>query len=336
MGQFRRRHFLVALGATALASPLPCLAQHSPRAKRIGVLALDRAEAGWVRTRQRWVLDSLTSAGYIVGKDVLVEWRFAEGNKERLPGLAEDLVHLKVDAIVAWNDVSVNAASQATRDIPIVMYAYTADPVDRGLAASLAHPGGNVTGTRSHVDLDDQVVKQYQILKLALPGARRVASMWYPWYPEAHRQVANHNSRVQREVGLVVTSFVVENGDQISSALARIAEFKPDAIYVAMLPVIRARVDEVVAFTREHKLVSMGSGTPWTEEGGLMTYAIDIRHMMERTMSFVIRILRGAKAGDLPIEEPSRFELLFNQQTARAIGYQPTQELSVLIDRVIE
>ena len=336
MGQVGRRRFLTALGATALGNPLTCLAQSSAGTKRIGVLALDKADQGWVRTRRRWILELLGNAGYEVGKNIAVEWSFAEGEKKRLRDLAQDLVHKKVEVIVAWNPIAVHTAWQTTREIPIVMYSYHLDPVKEGLAKSLSHPGGNVTGTLWSPDWSGIVTKQYQILKMALPDARRIASLWRV-ETATHRQWATDlNARVEKELGLVITDFLVDAEDEIPQALARMADFKPDAVMISMQPVIRARIDEVVAFTKQHKLVSMGTGTPWPEEGGLMTYSLDIRDTMNRTMSFVVRLLRGAKPGDLPIEEAARFELSFNMKTAQAIGYEPTRELLARINWVIE
>lgn len=336
MGQVGRRRFLTVLGATTLSWPLTCVAQHDARVRRIGVLALDRADAGWVRTRRSWILEDLSSAGFDVGKNLVIEWRFAEGDKRRLPELAEDLVRSNVDVIVAWNPVPVHAAWKATREIPIVMYSYTLDPIKEGLAKGLSRPGGNVTGTLWSPDWSGLIIKQYQILKMALPNARRIAALRRVLNPTHRQWHAELVVRVEKEIGLAVTDFLVDAEEDIPQALGRIADFKPDAIAIAMVPVIRLRIDEIVAFTKQHKLVSMGIGTPWPEVGGLMIYGTDIREIMNRTMSFVARILYGAKPGDLPIEQATRFELSFNMRTAQEIGYHPTKELLARIDRLIE
>ncbi|MEK6243424.1 MAG: ABC transporter substrate-binding protein [Pseudomonadota bacterium] len=328
----------MALGATVVANPLDCLAQPVTRVRRIGILAPGSAGASVVPDFRRVLYGSLGRAGYEIGRDIFVEWRFAEGKLERLSELADDLVRLNVDVIVAWNDLATEAAARATRTIPIVMYAYNEDPVKRGLAASLARPGGNVTGAMWFVDLVNQIVKTYEVLKLAVPSAVRVASLWSPWIarPKAEEQVAEIHDRVKRAFGMVVTSFVVDKSEEIPSALDRISAFKPDALFISSTTAITPRSGEIAAFAIRQKLVLIGSGPQVVTAGGLLYFGPDRPHVIDRTVSFVDRILRGAKPGDLPIEQPAKFELVFNARTARAIGYSPPPELRLRIDRVIE
>jgi len=262
MDELGRRRFLAALGAAALARPLVCGAQGTAKVPQIGILMLELTDANWVRTKRRWLVEHLGSAGYEVGKNIFVEWRFAEGRKERLPQLAADLVRLKVDVIVAFAPLAVHAASQATRSIPIVMDSYFEDPIKKGLAESIGRPGGNVTGTLWAVNVTDIVLKQYELLRIALPSARRVASLWWAPDPTWLEWGAKLNVRIEKEFGLVVSDFIVQGENEIPSALARIADFKPDAFYVSMGAEIRGRVKEIVAFAKQHKLVSMASSGP--------------------------------------------------------------------------
>jgi len=336
MGQFRRRRFLAALGVTVAANPLDCLAQPATRVRRIGLLTTDSSDTDWVKSRQRLIPESLGRAGYQVGRDILIEWRFAAGKLERLSDLADELVRLNVDVLVAWGELATHAAAHATQTIPIVMYAYSGNPVQRGLVASLARPGGNITGTVQWVDVVGQVVKQYQLLKEALGSAARVASLWWPWAPNAEQLVAEMHDRVHKRLGLTVVSFVVHSSDEIPSALDRIAAFKPDALYFLPGGVIGTRLDEVTTFALRQKLVSITPGPHGVEKGGLIYYGPDGNHLVDRTVHFVDRILRGAKPADLPVEQPDKYELVFNAKTARSIVYTLPPVLKLRVDRVIE
>lgn len=330
-----RRKLLLASGAL-LAAPLTSFAQSEQKVRRIGFLSEDTADADWAQSRQRLILESLGRAGYRAGRDIVMEWRFAGEKPVRLRELADDLVRLEVDVLVAWGNQSTHAAAQATRTIPIVMYAYNGNPVHRRLVASLARPGGNVTGTMAFVDIVDMVVKQYELLKQALPSAVRVASLWSSWAPNAEQLVAEMHDRVYKELGLVVVSFVVHNSDEIPSALDRIAAFKPDAIYTATTADVRTRLAEVATFAIRQKLVLTGSGPQAVAAGGLIYYGPDSTHLLDRTVRFVDRILHGAKPADLPVEQLERYELVFNARTARAIGYTLPRTLQLRVDRVIE
>lgn len=336
MGEVGRRRFLTALCAGALAKPLSCLSQSLGKVPRIGMLLVDSAASQFGRTRRDWAIESLGRAGYRVGTDIVLEWRFAEGKREHLRELADELVQTGMDVIVAWTWLAIHAARDATQSIPVVMYGYGDDVIKQGIAKSLARPGGNITGTLWNIDPAELVLKQTQLLREAAPNAVRLASLWWPWSPKAREWVNRVNARSNREFGFLVTDFVVDRAEEIPSALQRIAEFAPDALWVANQPITRPRFSEIAAFALQKKLISFSDGPNWPEAGGLLYYGADVRHLVDRTMSYVVRILQGARPGDLPIEQPDRFELVFNARTAQAIGYALPSAVRLRVNRVIE
>lgn len=337
MGQFKRRRFLAALTATTVASPIRSIAQQALRPPRIGFLSEGSTLEFLVQNRQRLMVESFGRAGYQVGRDIVIEWRFAEGKRERLRELADELISLKVDVLIASPSYAVHTAVRATQTIPIVMFGYDSNPVQEGLIASLARPGGNVTGTVWFADVVGIVVKQFEMLKQALPSAVTVASLWAPWGPaNAEELVAEIRDRVYKSFGFVFVDFVVHNSDEIPSLLNRIAAMKPDALYVGFAAAIRPRYAEIAAFATRQKLVSLVAVPLAVTQGGLMYYGPDSVHVLNRTVHYVVRILRGAKPADLPVEQPDKYELLFNARTARAIGYTLSPALQLRVDRVIE
>lgn len=330
----KRRHLLAALGAGVLTAPLAAFPQQPPKVPRIGFLSLDAAGADIGRQQQQFMQEALGRAGYRIGKDLVVEWRFSEGRVERLPRLAEELVRLRVDVIVAVSSAEATlAAMGATRTIPIVMHYFPGDPVERGVVASFARPGGNVTGTTYAIG--DMFAKQYQLLKEAVPSAARVAALWRPWEPGS-RGDAEFRERIRKTLGIVITDFHVSSPDEIPLTLQHIAAFKPDALYVLTDPVVRARLGEITAFAIEQRLVTIGSGVNFVRVGGLLYYGPDVRYAFGQTASLIDRILRGANPADLPVEQPTKYELVINAKTARAIGYKTPLALQMRVDRVIE
>lgn len=333
MADIRRRKLLAALGASVIAQPLACAAQAASR-PRIGVLSNDAAAAGIGRQQRQFLYDALRRAGYTVGKDVDVEWRFAEGRSERLVTLANELIDLQVALIVVpASDTATLAARKATTRTPIVMQNFTGNPVALGLVRSLAHPGGNVTGTL-YASIVEVAPKQYQILKEAAPAAVRVASIWEP--SPAGLEMAEEIRKHVKALGIETTDFLVRRPDEVPSVLKRIAAFRPDALYVGTTPPLRVRLADIAAFAMENKMVTISSGLIGVREGLLLYYGPDIRYTWERTASYIDRILRGANPGDLPAEQPAKFELIFNAKTARAIGYTLPTTLQARLDRVLE
>jgi putative ABC transport system substrate-binding protein len=327
-----RRAFLGAL-AGLLAAPLAAEAQEAGKARRIGFLSFDAAGSETAQQQQRLLREALRRVGFDEGANLLIEWRFADGKRERLSTLAKELVHLNVELILAAaSNEAIAAARQATRTIPIVMHLANL-PVESGFVQSLARPGGNVTGT-TWVSVETSN-KQFQILKEAVPGATRVANLWNPTMPEAP-MYRTWNERAAAMLGLTLQFVDASRPEDVTPALGRVAASRPDVLYVATDPVIRSRLREIVDFTIERKLPSMGAGFIFVRSGGLLYYGPDIPHTWDRTASYVDRILRGARAMDLAVEEPTKYRLVINLKTAKAIGLTIPPSLLQRADQVIE
>jgi putative ABC transport system substrate-binding protein len=271
-------------------------------------------------------------AGYEEGRNLVVEWRFPDGKDGDLLRLAEELVHLKPELIVADGNEAVAAAIKATRTIPIVMHV-SFRPVDFGYVKSLGRPGGNVTGTSwSGPEL---LGKTLELLKLALPSAVRIAVLWNPTYPFEDLQRAEIN-KAASVLGMKLEFFHVTRIEEVRPALERIASARPDALYIGTEKVTISRGREIAAFSIEQKLITIATAPPLLTDGGLLYYGPVLSAIEERTASHVDRILRGANPADLPVELPSKYELAINAKTARAIGYRIPPALLQRADRVIE
>ncbi len=275
----------------------------------------DRYETG--QQQQRLLRESLRRVGLDEGANLAIEWRFADGKRERLLTLSKELVHLNVELILASaSNEAIAAARQATRTIPIVMHLANL-PVESGFVESLARPGGNVTGT-TWVSAET-TNKQMQILKEAVPGATRLAILRNPTMPEAPI-FRTWNERAPGVLGLTLQFVDVSRPEDVTPALGRVAASRPDVLYVGTDPVVRTRLREIVGFTLERKLPSMGTAFIFVRSGGLLYYGPDIPHTWDRTVGYVDRILRGARAADLPVEEPMKYQFVINLKTARALG----------------
>ncbi len=331
MGQVRRRQFLIAAGAV-LAAPL-ARAQQAAKVRRTGYLSSEVAESESGRRNQRLIRESLRRVGYEEGKNLAIEWRFAEGRPERLEELAQDLVRRDVELIVAFTNRPILAAKSASQSIPIVMFIGVV-PVELGIVQSLARPGGQVTGTVW--TSPETPGKVAQILKEAAPGTVRVALLRDPSVPvvkiyEPERQ------RAAQALGMTYQHFDVTRAEEIPAALERIAASRPDALHVFFDPaVIGSRLHDIAAFAIQHKLVSIGSARAVVNTGGLLYYGPAAADIADQTAGYVDRILRGAKPADLPIQMPRKYELVINARTARAIGYRIPPALALRADEIIE
>jgi putative ABC transport system substrate-binding protein len=326
-----RRRFVLGSLAGAFAAPLAAGARNPSKVPRIGFLApRTRADAA---PFVDGFLQGLRELGWMDGKNIAIDYRFADGESDRLPSLAAELVRLKVDVILAGSSAPAMAAKNATRTIPIVM-GTSSDPVELGLVASLAHPSGNVTGMSFSFGLEI-VGKELELLKIAVPQVRRVAVLLNPANPG--NVLAMKAVKVRAEsLGVQVQLIEARGPNDFEEAFAAMARGRAGALLVTPDPMFgfhRAQLQELVTRTR---LPAMYGLREHTEAGGLMSYSVDIRESFRRAATYVDKILKGAKPGDLPIEQPSKLQLVINLKTAKAIGLMIPPSLLARADQVIE
>lgn len=334
MGLLGRRRFCTA-ASVLLATPASVLAQPATNVRRVGFLSLDTPASVAGQQAQRDFPESLRRLGYRVGSNLVIDWRWANGRGANLDALAQSLVALKVDVIVARTNESIEAAMRATRKIPIVMLNGNF-PVETALVESYSKPGGNVTGT-AYIS-PETVEKQIQILKEVAPRTTRVAVLVNANTSDKpiSRLYQASMERAGARFGMTFEYFQVGQPEGITAALKKVGESRADAFLYNGNSLFRTRTDEIMAFLRVHKMISFGLIPTFAESGGLLHYAPDIREFFDRTASYVDRILKGAKPSDLPVEQPTKFELVVNLKTARALGISVPQTILVRADRVIE
>ena len=325
-----RRQFLIVAG-TLMASPI-IDAQRTGKKWRVGFLSLDTATSETGQQARAQFPSALAKLGYLQTRNVEIEWRWGNGKTADLAVLAAELVRLPVDVIVARANSSIVAAKNATRSIPIVML-NSNFPVETGLIESLAQPRGNVTGT-SYIS-PETLEKQMQMLKEIVPRALRVAVLGIPVNDAAGTYRTSIN-RAADKLGMTVKYYDVQRPEDITDELEKIASSRTDAVFYAGSSILRARSDQVMVFLRERKLASIATYPTFAEGGGLVHYAPDIQEFYDRTASYVDRILKGARPADLPIQQPTKFELVINIKTAKAIGITIPPAILVRADKVIE
>jgi putative ABC transport system substrate-binding protein len=328
-----RRTFLASTGAVLLAAPLAAEAQQAGKVARVGILSVDTAPAPEEITRSPFFA-ALRDLRWIASQNIVFEARYAAGQTDRLPALAAELVRLKVDLIVTFLNQETLAAKQATASIPIVMV-LGVYPVEAGLVASLARPGGNVTGTTV---APLAAAKYLELLKQAVPKLARVAAMlWDPTFPGLEGVVQREQLELKaRKQGLTLASIEVQRPDDIERALTRIAYERFGALWVVPVGPIPARMRRVINFATKHGLATLFPARDFVDAGGLMSYGYDREDLMKRAATYVDKILKGAKPADLPIEQPTKFELVINLKTAKALGLTIPQSLLGRADEVIQ
>jgi putative ABC transport system substrate-binding protein len=326
----KRREFISLVGAAA-AWPLAARAQQVGKTPQIGYLGVSSPslEPHYVEAfRQK-----LRELGHVEGKNIAIEYRWAEGQDDRLPNLTSELVRLKPDVIVTTGTPGAVAAMQATKTIPIVM-ASSADPVGSGLVASLARPGGNVTGfTILGPELEG---KRLELLKQAVPGLSRLAVLWNPSNPgivSYFETVKNAGRALQISLGPVVE---IRRSDELDSAFTAIASARPHALVVIADRFLLSHRKQIVEFAAVKRLPTMYRYREYVDAGGLMSYAPSNIELFLGTAIYVDKILKGAKPGDLPIQEPTKFELVINLKTAKALGLDMPLHLQQLANEMIE
>jgi len=327
-----RRTLLFGLALAPLAAPLATEAQPAGKVYRIGLLGTTPpGDPGAVRVWGAF-FQGLRELGYVEGQNLIIERRFSEGRDERLPALAADLVRLRVDVIVAAGGPTPHAAKRATTTIPIVAPNH-GDPVGTGLVASLARPGGNVTGLSI---LNPELTgKRLELLKEAVPRIVRVAVLWNPT-SRIHPREWSEAEAAARALGLQPRRLPARGLDDYGTAFSAMTQERADALLVlgdATFWFHRMRIAELAA---KHRLPAMFAQREHVQAGGLICYGVDLRGNYRRAAAYVDKILKGAKPGDLPIEQPTNFELVINLKTAKALGLTIPQSLLLRADEVIQ
>jgi putative ABC transport system substrate-binding protein len=317
-----------------LAAELIVDAQQPEKVPRIGYLV--SSDPATESARSEGIRLALRELGYIEGQNIAIEYRYAEGKNDRHPKLAAELVRLKVDLIVVAGGVgTIRVLMKATKTIPIVMVGNVNDPVEAGLVESLARPGGNVTGlTNLTADLGG---KRLELLKEAVPKLAHVAVLYDPTSRAGVLQVKEVLPVAARALKLTLRSWEVRDADGFDKVFAALSKQRPDGLYVpASGPLMRANQKRIVAFALKSRLPSIYSYRESVDAGGLMYYGADLADRYQRVATYVDKILKGAKPADLPVEAPTKFELVINLKPAKQIGLTIPQKVLARADKVIK
>jgi putative ABC transport system substrate-binding protein len=323
----RRRSLL--LGSLALlTAPLASEAQPVAKVYRIAWLHPQPLPPTWVESFRQ----GLREHGYVEGKDLIIEYRWGDGRFDRLPAMAAELVGLNVDMLISGNTAALRALKAATPTIPIVMFG-PGDPLGAGLVPSLRRPGGNITGVSG---MYPQLTgKQMELLREIVPQLGRVATLSNPGNPSV--VIALQEAReAARALGLSLSSVDVRQADEIEVALARLLEAKPGALVVPPDSMIHTRGGRIAAFAARHRLPSVSPWREYAEAGGLLVYGVSVPDLFRRAVGYVDRILKGAKPGDLPVEQPTKLEVVVNLKTAKTLGLTIPPSVLIRADHVIE
>jgi putative ABC transport system substrate-binding protein len=325
----RRREFISAVGGTVVTWPLAVQAQQ-PKPPTIGYFCATTAAAEKLRTDA--FLQRLSELGWIQGQTVTIEYRWAESRSERFPEIAAELVQLRVDIIVATSIAAVLACKQATTNIPIV-FPLAGDPLSTGLVTSLARPGGNVTGLSNQGA--DLAGKRLEVLREVNPGLHRLAVLANAEYPGRTSEIADIQTAA-RTLGLNVAVFEITPAGDVSPVFDTMRKDGAEALYVVGDTFMNSNRTRISTLAIQARLPTIYVAREYVEAGGLMSYGANIPHLFARAAELVDKILRGTKPGDIPVEQPTKFELIINLKTAKALGI--TVPLPVLgrADEVIE
>jgi len=325
----RRTFLAVAAAGSFIAMPAVARAQQVGRIHHIGFLAPGSGPGAGVEAFR----EGLRDLGYVEGRNLIIEYRWAAGKVERLPELAAELVRLKVEVIVGTATPTIEAARHATSTIPIVMTA-VADPVGSGLVAGLARPGGNVTGLSL---LSTELAgKKLQMVRELLPKATRVAVLAYHGYTSATRPYLEQMRAAAQQMGIQLVVQEVKEAGDLPGAFTAMQRERAQALDVRASPFSTENAKRIVELAAQHRLPAMYDVRSFVEAGGLLSYGPNNLEIFRRAAFYVDRILKGAKPADLPIEQPTKFELVINLKAAKALGLTIPPALLVRADQVIE
>ena len=327
-----RRAFLAAVAGIA-AAPLVADAQQAGKVARISVLGdtsppVESRGSGDAAFRQ-----GLRDLGYVEGRNVTIEYRWAEGKRERLPELAADLVRSRVDVILALGPASARAAKNATTTIPVV-FVGSGDPIAEGLVTSLARPGGNVTGLAVIAGLDI-VGKRLELLKEVAPGVTRMAMLWNPTNP-SHAPALKEVPGIARSLRVELQAIAARGPEDFDGAFAAMRKSRVGGLLVLADGVFVLHAARLVTLSAEGRLPTVYGNRSLVEAGGLMSYQGSFTTLYRRAAALVDKILKGAKPADIPVEQPTQVELIINLKTAKALGLTIPQSLLLRADEVIQ
>jgi putative tryptophan/tyrosine transport system substrate-binding protein len=322
----RRRTFIAILGAAA-AWPVSARAQKTARMPRLGVLLYSTPQDD---PQARALEEGLRDLGYIDGQNISIEYRFAEGKVEQLPDLAADLVRLKPDVLFPIGGDVAPFVSKATQTIPIV-FVMSADPLQLGLVASVARPGGNATGFSF---LQDELAsKRLELLKEVAPRISRVAFLSNPDHPDNELRVAQ---RAATALGVHLQPIEMRGPSDLDGALQAVTQASVDAFYVVASRQTVASLPRIVNFATKKELPLAGGWGAWAQAGGLLSYGPNVGEIVRNSASYVDKIFKGAKPGDLPVQQPARFELVINLRSAKSLGLSIPESFLLRADKVLE
>jgi ABC-type uncharacterized transport system substrate-binding protein len=322
---------LIMMIVGPLVAPFTADAQQAPKVPRVGVFFASNPTAT-TRNNEAFT-QGQRERGYVEGQNIVLERRYGEARAERMAEVAAELVRMKVDVIVAVTDQPISAVKRQTQSIPIVMVNST-DPVGTGFVASLAHPGGNITGVS--MMSPELGWKRLELLREALPQLSRLAVIWNP---DVRGAVVEYKQleAPARSLGLRLQSVEVSHADDLAAAFSAIADARAEAVLVISAgPVMFANRARIASLAQKHRLVSMYGQQDFADAGGLMAYGTAATEGWRRAATFVDKILKGAKPGDLPVEQPTKFELVINLKTAKALGLTIPQTLLQRADQIIQ
>jgi len=328
-----RKVVCLALYALLFALCVSARAQQPKKVARVGYLS--SGDPAFESARSEPFRLALRELGYMEGQNIALEYRYAEGKIDRLPELAAELVRFKVDIIMVTGGINtIRAAKNATKTIPIVMSGASANPVEEGLVESLARPGGNVTGlTLLARELGG---KRLELLKEAVPKIAHVAVLYEPGVRPSVIEVKEALPVAARALGLTVQSWEVRDAGGFERVFAALNKERPDGLYVSGGPLMRDNRKRIAGFALKSRLPSVYQTREAVDAGGLVYYGADLAHSYRRVAYYVDRILKGAKPADLPVEQPSKFELFINLKTAKQIGVTIPQSMLYRADKVIK
>jgi len=319
----RRIGLAVMLTVSFIVAPLAAGAQQRAKVPRIGILSSDAAS-----TREEAFRQGLRDLGYVEGQNVAIESRYADGRFEKLPGLATELVRLNVDVIVASPTEAIRAAQGATKTIPIVM-AFSGDPVGSGIVAQLGHPGGNITGLTTMAA--ELTAKRLEFLKAIAPTISRVSFLANQATP---KQFVSEVEAAGRVMGVHISAVMVQDANELDRTFSVMAKGAVDGLVVDLvLHEYRRRIADLAI---RHRFPAVSGPREFAAAGGLMAYGPDYRDLFRRAATYVDKILKGVKPADLPVEQPTKFELVINLKTAKALGLTIPQSVLLRADQIIE